>query len=342
MTIIIEEKLSAYSQAIATVETLEALQKWQVQLLGKQGEITQLLKQVVQKSPEERPAFGQLINKAKQQLQSIIENQKNKLMEKISTETVNAQAVDITLPGRGLTLGALHPLTQTRYKIEALFKQMSFQMMVGPEIEEDSLNFSALNIPEDHPARTLHDTFYLQDKPNLLLRTHTSTVQIHTLKHNAPPLRIISTGPVYRCDSDVTHTPMFHQLEGMVLDEKANFSELKGLLSYFLRSFFEEPNLIIRFRASYFPFTEPSAEVDIQCILCANKGCATCHYTGWLEILGCGMVHPNVLRYTNINPEKYQGYAFGMGIDRLTLLRYRIPDLRMLFENNIHFIKQFR
>jgi len=233
----------------------------------------------------------------------------------------------------------LHPVTRTRERIERFFRNVGFTVEQGPEIEDDYHNFEALNIPSNHPARALHDTFYFED--GLLLRTHTSPVQIRAMRHSKPPIKMIAPGRVYRCDSDVTHTPMFHQVEGLLIDESANFSELKGLLSQFLQQFFEKKDLVIRFRAAYFPFTEPSAEVDIQCVMCTGAGCRVCSQTGWLEILGCGMVHPKVLEKAGLAPDKYQGYAFGMGIDRLALLRYRIPDLRLMFENDVRFLEQF-
>ena len=338
----LESRIHQHCQLIHEADTLEAIEKLRVQLLGKQGELTQLLKTIGQLPPEERPQMGQMINQAKYTIQEALEQKKEELNHIALQNKLNIPPIDVSLPGRGMQLGTLHPLTRTRYQLEELFVQAGFQIMGGPEIEQDALNFTALNIPEHHPARAMHDTFYLKNQPNLLLRTHTSTVQIHALKQLTPPLRVIATGPVYRCDSDMTHTPMFHQLEGMVINQTANFSELKGLLTHFLQVFFEKPNLVSRFRASYFPFTEPSAEVDIQCVLCEGQGCSVCSHTGWLEILGCGMVHPNVLRNANIDPEQYQGYAFGMGIDRLTLLRYGIPDLRLLFENDIRLLNQIR
>jgi len=233
----------------------------------------------------------------------------------------------------------LHPITQTRLRIEEFFTNCGFSIEQGPEIETDYYNFEALNTPSHHPARAMHDTFYFPD--GRLLRSHTSPVQIHALESKGPPLRVIAPGRVYRCDSDVTHTPMFHQVEGLMVDENVSFAELKGLLHEFLRHFFEDANLAVRFRASYFPFTEPSAEVDIQCVKCGGKGCRICKQTGWLEVLGCGMVHPNVLQHVNIDSEKYSGFAFGMGIERLTMLRYSVSDIRLYFENDVRFLAQF-
>ncbi len=333
--------VQAYHQRIVDTMSLTELQKVRVQLLGKQGEITKSLKKIGHLSHEERPAIGRKLHELKKEVEIALEKQEKRLIQFRLEEKLNIPLIDVTLPGRGIRRGAIHPITRTRHDLENLFTQIGFKLMTGPEIEEDTINFTALNIPKYHPARAMHDTFYIKSHHNLLLRTHTSTVQVHALQQLTPPLRIIATGAVYRCDSDVTHTPMFHQLEGMVIDKAANFSELKGLLTYFLKIFFEREELKTRFRASYFPFTEPSAEVDISCILCEGKGCQVCTYSGWLEVLGCGMVHPNVLQNANIDPTIYQGYAFGIGIDRLTLLRYQIPDLRLLFNNDLALLEQF-
>jgi phenylalanyl-tRNA synthetase alpha chain len=338
---ILEKKIPRYVEQIATAETLHDIECLRYQLLGKQGVLTVQLRAIGKLPTNRRPEAGKLIHQAKQILQNALEKRTRDFDAALykNLEQVN---IDVSLPGRGKQLGTIHPITQVRTQLEQLFMQVGFQLRKGPEIEYDALNFTALNIPENHPARTLHDTFYIQDHPKLVLRTHTSTVQIHALRESTVPLRMISTGAVYRCDSDITHTPMFHQLEGMVVDTNPNFRELKGLLTYFLQTFFEDPKLIIRFRASYFPFTEPSAEVDIQCMLCAGRQCAFCHYSGWLEVLGCGMIHPSVLQDAGVNSEDYQGYAFGIGIERLTLLRYRIPDIRLLFKNDIRLLSQFR
>ena len=247
-------------------------------------------------------------------------------------------AIDVTLPGRGQSVGGLHPVTRTRLRIEAIFRRAGFSVAEGPEVEDDFHNFEALNIPANHPARAMHDTFYFGD--GRLLRTHTSPVQIRAMKLQGVPIRLIAPGPVYRRDSDVTHTPMFHQVEGLVLDEDVSLANLKGVLAAFAEQFFEKPRGL-RFRPSYFPFTEPSAEVDIQCVLCDGAGCRICKQTGWLEILGCGMVHPNVLTACGIDANRWQGYAFGMGIERLAMLRYAVNDLRMFFENDLRFLAQF-
>ena len=247
--------------------------------------------------------------------------------------------MDVTLPGRGQQAGGLHPVTRTLNRVEELFRGMGFDVAEGPEIEDDYHNFEALNIPPSHPARAMHDTFYFDE--HTVLRTHTSPVQIRVMAEKKPPLRIIAPGRVYRCDSDITHTPMFHQLEGLLVDDKTTFADLKGILDEFLKAFFEK-DLAVRFRPSYFPFTEPSAEVDMQCVMCGGEGCRVCSHTGWIEILGCGMVHPKVLGHVNIDSETYTGFAFGMGIERLTMLRYGVNDLRLFFENDLRFLRQFR
>ncbi|HEX22052.1 MAG TPA: phenylalanine--tRNA ligase subunit alpha, partial [Chromatiales bacterium] len=252
---------------------------------------------------------------------------------------LNAEAIDVTLPGRGQQNGGLHPVTRTLQRIESLFSQLGFEVAEGPEIEDDYHNFEALNIPQSHPARAMHDTFYFDE--HTVLRTHTSPVQIRVMQERQPPLRIIAPGRVYRCDSDLTHTPMFHQIEGLLVDENVTFADLKGILDDFLRNFFEQ-DLKVRFRPSYFPFTEPSAEADIECVMCAGKGCRVCSHTGWLEVLGCGMVHPKVFEHVDINNEKYTGFAFGMGVERLAMLRYGVNDLRLFFENDLRFLRQFR
>jgi phenylalanyl-tRNA synthetase alpha chain len=245
----------------------------------------------------------------------------------------------VTLPGRQSPAGSLHPVSRTLQRIEDLFAQMGFSVAEGPEIEDDFHNFEALNIPESHPARAMHDTFYFPD--GTLLRTHTSPVQVRVMQAHKPPLRVIAPGRVYRCDSDLTHTPMFHQIEGLMVDEQVTFTDLKAILIDFMQSFFEADDLQVRFRPSYFPFTEPSAEADIQCVMCGGEGCRVCSQTGWLEVLGCGMVHPNVFKHVDIDPETYTGFAFGMGIERLAMLRYGVNDLRLFFENDLRFLKQF-
>jgi phenylalanyl-tRNA synthetase alpha chain len=326
-------------QAVSSAPDLETLDKIRVHYLGKKGELTSYLKELGQLSPEERPIFGKAVNEAKQALQSEIEARRNVLNRASLAARLTSEAVDVTLPGRGLDVGGLHPVTRTLGRIEVFFRQAGFEVHEGPEIEDDYHNFEALNIPPSHPARAMHDTFYFDS--HTLLRTHTSPVQIRVLEHQGPPLRIIAPGRVYRRDSDLTHTPMFHQVEGLLVDEQVSFTDLKGILSDFLRAYFEQESLKIRFRPSYFPFTEPSAETDIQCVNCSGKGCRVCSHTGWLEVLGCGMVHPKVFERLGIDSEQYLGFAFGLGVERLAMLRYGINDLRLFFENDLRFLRQF-
>ncbi|WP_275097038.1 phenylalanine--tRNA ligase subunit alpha [Sedimenticola hydrogenitrophicus] len=323
---------------IAAAEKLAVLDEVRVRFLGKQGLLTAQLKQLGKLPAAERPLAGQAINKAKQLLQGLIEQRKSTLEQQELASRLGSERIDVTLPGRGRGQGGLHPVTRTLQRIDELFSRAGFAIEEGPEIEDDYHNFEALNIPAHHPARAMHDTFYFD--AHLLLRTHTSPVQIRTMESAGPPLKIIAPGRVYRCDSDLTHTPMFHQVEGLLVDENVSFADLKGVLYDFLQSFFER-DLKIRFRPSYFPFTEPSAEVDIECVMCGGEGCRVCSHTGWLEVLGCGMVHPEVFRHVGIDSEKYTGYAFGMGVERLTMLRYGVNDLRLFFENDLRFLRQF-
>jgi phenylalanyl-tRNA synthetase alpha chain len=309
-----------------------------VRYLGKSGELTALLKQLGTLPPEERPAAGQEINQAKVAVQVAIDQRKVVLEEASLTARLAAERIDVSLPGRGRRPGGLHPVTRAMRRIERLFANAGFAVAEGPEVEDAYHNFEALNIPEHHPARAMHDTFYFDAE--LLLRTHTSPVQIRVMEEQSPPLKIIAPGRVYRCDSDLTHTPMFHQVEGLLVDEQVSFADLKGVLYDFLRNFFER-DLALRFRPSYFPFTEPSAEVDIQCVICGGSGCRVCKQTGWLEVLGCGMVYPEVFRHVGIDPGRYLGYAFGMGVERLAMLRYGIDDIRLNFENDLRYLRQF-
>ena len=324
--------------SISSAADLPALENLRVEYLGKKGKLTALLKGLGVLSVEERPAAGAKINEIKSDLQSLINSKKTVL----ENETVNAklvgESIDITLPGRGEGVGGLHPVTRTMERIEAFFKRVGYGVETGPEIEDDYHNFEALNIPSHHPARAMHDTFYID--PKTVLRTHTSPVQVRTMEKQGPPIRIICPGRVYRCDSDLTHTPMFHQVEGLVVDRDISFADLKGVIDQFLKAFFEA-DLPVRFRPSYFPFTEPSAEVDIQCTNCSGKGCRVCSHTGWLEVMGCGMVHPNVLEHCSIDSDNFTGFAFGMGVERLAMLRYGVNDLRLFFENDLRFLKQF-
>lgn len=324
--------------AVSGSGDLRALDEVRVKYLGKAGLFTEQLKQLGKLSKEERPKAGQAINKAKQSLQLAIEARKAELEEEALNARLESEHIDITLPGRGQQSGGLHPVTRTMQRIEQIFASAGFSVAEGPEIEDDFHNFEALNIPAHHPARAMHDTFYFDN--SLLLRTHTSPVQVHVMQNAEPPLKVIAPGRVYRCDSDLTHTPMFHQVEGFMVDEHVTFADLKGILHAFLKAFFEK-DLSVRFRPSYFPFTEPSAEVDMECVMCAGEGCRVCSHTGWLEVLGCGMIHPEVFRHVGIDNEKYSGYAFGMGVERLTMLRYGVNDLRLFFENDLRFLRQF-
>jgi phenylalanyl-tRNA synthetase alpha chain len=335
----LDKLLEQAASAISAATGVAALDAVRVAYLGKKGELTALLKNLGQLPVEQRPAAGQAINLAKQQVQEWIEARNSTLADAAIAERLQAETVDITLPGRRKSAGGLHPVTLTMNRIDTMFGKLGFDVAEGPEVEDDFHNFEALNIPEHHPARAMHDTFYFGD--GMLLRTHTSPVQIRVMENREPPLRVIAPGRVYRCDSDLTHTPMFHQVEGLLVDVDVSFSVLKGTLEEFLKMFFEQDDLKTRFRPSYFPFTEPSMEVDISCVICAGQGCRVCSHTGWLEVLGCGMVHPELFRHTGVDGEKYTGYAFGMGVERLAMLRYGVNDLRLFFDNDLRFLQQF-
>jgi len=330
--------LDQAEREVAGAPDLRALDEIRVRYLGKSGVLTGLLKQLGGLPKDERPRAGQAINAAKDALQAVIEARKQALDTAALDARLAGERVDVTLPGRGGANGGLHPITRTLERMERLFANAGFTVAEGPEIEDDYHNFEALNIPAHHPARAMHDTFYFDE--HLLLRTHTSPVQIRVMEHAEPPLKIIAPGRVYRCDSDLTHSPMFHQVEGFLVDERVSFADLKGILYDFLANFFER-DLALRFRPSYFPFTEPSAEVDIQCVMCGGKGCRVCKGSGWIEVLGCGMIHPEVFRHVGIDSERFTGYAFGMGVERLTMLRYGVNDLRLFFENDLRFLRQF-
>ena len=335
----LNELESAALAAVAAAPDEAVLDDVRVHYLGKKGLLTQQLKQLGGLPPEERPAAGQAINRIKQQVQQAIDARREQLQAAALDAQLVQESIDVTLPGRAQSSGGLHPVTRTLQRIEELFVPLGFTVEEGPEIEDDYHNFEALNIPAHHPARAMHDTFYFD--AHTLLRTHTSPVQVRVMENRKPPLRIIAPGRVYRCDSDLTHTPMFHQVEGLLVDENASFASLKGVLDEFLHAFFERDDLAVRFRPSYFPFTEPSAEVDIQCVMCAGEGCRVCGHSGWLEVLGCGMVHPKVFDYAGIDNERYTGFAFGMGVERLAMLRYGVNDLRLFFENDLAFLTQF-
>ncbi len=329
------------SEAKAAIEAAgdgAALEQLRVDYLGKKGAITALLKGLGKLSAEERPQAGAQINLVKHELQGLIGERKATLDASAVARQLAAETIDVTLPGRGQSTGGIHPVTRTMERMEAFFAAIGFEVVEGPEIEDDYHNFEALNIPAHHPARAMHDTFYVDE--HTVLRTHTSPVQVRVMESQEPPLKIICPGRVYRCDSDLTHTPMFHQVEGLLIDEHSSFADLKGVIEEFLRVFFEK-ELDVRFRPSYFPFTEPSAEVDIQCVNCGGDGCRVCSHTGWLEVMGCGMVHPKVFESSNIDTEKYSGFAFGMGVERLAMLRYGVNDLRLFFGNDLRFLEQF-
>lgn len=344
---------SILGQAKAAIDAAQKpanLEEMRVQYLGKKGELTALLKQIGSLPHEERPKFGDKVNQVKQEVAELINLKKAALDAAELAAAIAAEKIDVTLPGRGIGSGGIHPVTRTMQRIEDIFVAMGFGIATGPEIEDDFHNFEALNIPPEHPARAMHDTFYVEagsdNAEKFLLRTHTSPVQARYMLTEKPPINIIAPGRVYRCDSDVTHTPMFHQVEGLMVDEGISFADLKGVLTHFLQQFFET-ELQIRLRPSYFPFTEPSAEVDISCVFCADEhghaqGCRICKHTGWIEVLGSGMIHPEVFAKVGIDSEKYTGFAFGLGVERLTMLRYGVDDLRLFFDNDLTFLEQFK
>ena len=323
---------------VAASTTLAALDEVRVRWLGKKGAFTEQLKALGALPVAERPAAGARINEAKQQFEAAVESAREALARAAVEAELAAGRIDVTLPGRGEARGGVHPVTRARLRIERIFRDSGFEIATGPEIEDDFHNFEALNIPADHPARAMHDTFYFPD--GRLLRTHTSPVQVRELRKGRLPLAMIMPGRVYRVDYDMTHSPMFHQVEGLVVDEQVSFANLKAVLQGFLRAFFEK-DLRMRLRPSYFPFTEPSAEVDMSCVFCDGAGCRVCKHTGWLEIAGCGMVHPNVLAAAGVDATRWNGYAFGMGIERLAMLRYGVSDLRLFFESDLRFLRQF-
>jgi len=324
--------------AVTDATNAQALDEIRVKYLGKKGEITAQLKSLGKLSAEERPAAGARINEVKEAVSDAINARKAHLDENALAAKLASEKIDITAPGRRQKQGGLHPVTMTLRRMESFFTNIGYDIATGPEIEDDYHNFEALNIPSHHPARAMHDTFYFD--ASTLLRTHTSPVQVRTMENSEPPIRIVCPGRVYRCDSDLTHSPMFHQMEGLMIDKQVSFADLKGTIEEFLRVFFEK-ELPVRFRPSYFPFTEPSAEVDIECVMCGGDGCRVCSHTGWLEVLGCGMVHPNVLKASGVDPEEFQGFAFGMGVERMAMLRYGVNDLRLFFENDLKFLRQF-
>lgn len=335
----VDELLQAALDECRAAASLGALEQLRVAYLGRKGRLTEHLKQLGQLPPEVRREVGQQVNEAKSRLETVIGERLAQLQELALTAELEAGRLDVSLPGIGQVAGGLHPVTRTLDRITQIFTQAGFEIAEGPEIEDDFHNFEALNIPAHHPARAMHDTFYFPG--GRLLRTHTSPVQVRAMRGRQPPLALIAPGRVYRCDSDLTHSPMFHQVEGLMVGEGVNFAHLRGTLTAFLRVFFESDALRVRFRPSYFPFTEPSAEVDMGCVICGGSGCRVCGQTGWLEVLGCGMVHPRVLHHVGVDAERFTGYAFGLGVERFAMLRYAVGDLRLFFENDWRFLRQF-
>jgi len=332
----LEEIRADARAAVEAASSVEDLENVRVRLLGRKGAMTAVLKAIGRLSPEERPGMGRLANALKDEIEALVLSRREALKE-IQT-SARIAGLDPTLPGRRRPLGHRHPITQVMTEICEVFKYMGFSVAQGPEVELDFYNFEALNIPADHPARDMQDTFYVDDA--VLLRTHTSPIQVRTMEKRRPPLRVIAPGKVYRCDSDVTHTPMFHQVEGLMVDHDVSFSDLKGILTVFVHRIFDS-GTAVRFRPSFFPFTEPSAEVDIQCVMCRGGGCRICSQTGWLEVLGAGMVHPAVFRHVGYDPEEFTGFAFGLGVERIAMLRHGIDDIRLFYENDMRFLRQF-
>lgn len=332
----IEQIKSEAIEALKKVADIEQIKSLSVKYLGRKGLVTLFLRNISQLPREERPEAGKQANITKKELEKAFA----KAVSDIETQAqeTQANAIDVSLPGRPAARGTLHPITHITRQICGIFGRMGFDVAEGPEIETDYYNFEALNIPKYHPARDMQDTFYVSD--NIVLRTHTSPIQVHIMEQNAPPIRIVAPGKVYRCDSDLTHTPMFNQVEGLLVDEQISFGDLKGILEAFVHEIFDE-QISLRFRPSFFPFTEPSAEVDILCVMCRGKGCKVCSNTGWLEVLGCGMVHPAVFENVGYDTSRYNGFAFGMGVERLAMLKYGINDLRMFFESDYRFLRQF-
>ena len=335
----LESIRQAAKDALEHVSLIQDLEQLRIQYLGKKGELTAILKQMGKLSPEERPQVGQMANEVRTYIEGAIESKKAQLEQKKQQEQLKAEKIDVTLPGKKITLGAKHPLSIVLDEIKEIFVGMGFEIVEGPEVEYDYYNFEALNIPKDHPARDTQDTFYIND--NILLRTQTSPVQVRVMEKQKPPIRVISPGRVYRSDAvDATHSPLFHQIEGLVVDKGITFADLKGTLEICVRRLYGEDS-VVRFRPHHFPFTEPSAEVDVQCFSCHGEGCRLCKGEGWIEILGCGMVHPKVLANCGIDPEVYSGFALGLGLERVAMRRYGIDDMRLFFENDVRFLKQF-
>ena len=339
MSAILEEILAQALQQLRDAQDLNQLDLVRVHYLGKKGLFTLQMKELGALDPEQRRAAGQVINQAKDQFQEQLEAKKDLLQNAALEARLASEGIDVTLPGRGQAVAGLHPVTTTLRRISKIFAGVGFQVVEGPEIEDDYHNFEALNIPAHHPARAMHDTFYFD--AHTVLRTHTSPVQIRVMESQKPPLKVLAPGRVYRCDSDMTHSPMFHQVEGFLVDTDVSFGDLKGVIHEFLCAFFEK-DVRARFRPSYFPFTEPSAEFDVSCVMCDGQGCRVCKQTGWIEVGGCGMIHPEVFKSVNIDDEIYSGFAFGIGVERLAMMRYGINDLRLFFENDLKFLEQFK
>lgn len=335
---ILEDVKKQAEAELSSVNDEITLQNLKAKFVGRKGVITEILKGMKDIPDSDRPRMGKLINETKTFVEGLIDNRLDAIREEKKRRSLHEEKIDVTLPGRGMPIGARHPVSQVMEEITTIFERMGFEVAEGPEVETDYYNFEALNIPKNHPARDMQDTFYISDE--IVLRTHTSPVQIRVMEKRKPPVKIIAPGKVYRCDSDISHTPMFHQIEGLLVDEGVTFGDLKGVLTEFVRLVFGE-GVGVRFRPSFFPFTEPSAEVDIACLICGGKGCRVCKNSGWLEILGCGMVDPEVFKSVGYDPDKYSGFAFGMGIERITMLKYGINDIRLFFENDLRFLKQF-
>lgn len=334
----IDDTKKAFTKELSSAGSLADLQQLRVKYLGKKGILTAALKTLSTISPEERPVFGKLVNELKTFVEDEIDLKEAQVKDLERAGKIAAESIDVTLPGKFIKPGRMHPLSVVLGEIIDIFGSMGFDIEVGPEVELDYYNFEALNIPKDHPARDMQDTFYISD--DVILRTQTSPVQVRTMERKKPPLKFIAPGKVYRCDADISHTPMFHQVEGLMVDTDITFSDLKGVLEIFFHRLYSK-STPVRFRPSFFPFTEPSAEVDIGCILCGGSGCRVCKGSGWLEVLGAGMVNPKVFEMVGYDPEIYTGFAFGMGVERLTMLRYSVDDIRMFFENDIRFLRQF-
>jgi phenylalanyl-tRNA synthetase alpha chain len=334
----LEEMLRAAGVAMTEADSESTLQEVRVKFLGKKGELTAIMKEMGRLTAEERPVLGALANRVKEELEALFAARQQTIREAEIARRLASERIDVTLPGRTAFVGTKHPITLVSEEICEIFASLGFGIEEGPEVEKDFYNFEALNMPKDHPARDMQDTFYISD--DVVLRTHTSPVQIRTMLRQAPPVRVIAPGTVYRRDSDITHSPMFHQIEGFLVDRHVTFGDLKGILTAFVTQMFGK-NVGVRFRPSFFPFTEPSAEVDIQCVICGGRGCRVCKNSGWLEILGSGMIDPEVFRAVNYDPEAYSGFAFGMGLERIAMLKFGVNDLRLFFENDLRFLRQF-